>query len=53
MIREDAPGRVFLVDWTRFPKLPLQSSRLPEVTALVLPIPLPNLGKTEGSEIAW
>ena len=42
---EDAPGRVFLA---RFPKLLLQWRRLPEVTAPLLPTPLPNLGKTQG-----
>ena len=49
---EDAPGRVFLVNWTRFPKLLLQSRRLAEGTAPLLPTPLPNLGKTQ-REIAW
>ena len=48
MIPEDAPGRVFLVNRTRFPKLPQQSRGLPEVTALLLPTPLPNRGKTQG-----
>ena len=45
---ENAPGRVFLVNRTRFPKSPLQSRRLPEVTTLLLPSPLPNRGKTQG-----
>ena len=49
---EDAPGRVFLVNQARFPKLPPQSRRLPEVTASLVPTLLPNQGKTQG-EIAW
>ena len=48
MTSEHAPGRVFLVNRTRFPKLPLQSRRSPEVTALLLPTHFPNRGKTQG-----
>ena len=57
MIPEDATCRDFLVNRTRFPKLPLQSRKSPEVTALFLTTSCWNLSciitETSTTEVSY